>query len=47
MITFPWDDVRVTFLLQVSMILGFFLIGSKKLPGSPPGKCPMKSALAA
>ena len=36
MITFPWDDVRVTFLLQVSMALSlFFLIGSKKIHGLP------------
>ena len=45
MITFPWDAVGVTFLLQVSMVLRFFLIGSKKLP--PLCRCPMKSALAA
>ena len=36
LITFPWGDVRVIFLLQVSIVLNFvFLIGSKKLPGSP------------
>ena len=45
MITFPWDDVRVIFLLQVSIVLNpVFLIGSKKLPGSPLCICPMKSA---
>ena len=44
-ITFPWDDVRVIFLLQVSIVLNFvFLIGSKKLPVSPLCRCPMKSA---
>ena len=48
MITFSWDDVRVIFLLQVSIVLSFiFLIGSKKLPGSPLCRCPMKSVLAA
>ena len=48
MITYPSDDVRVIFLLQVSIVLGFvFLIGSKKLAGSSLCRCPMKSALAA
>ena len=43
--TFPGDDVRVTFLLQVTMGLSFFfLIGSKKLHGSPLCMCPMESA---
>ena len=47
-ITFPCDDVRVTFLLQGSMVLSvFFLIGSTKLPGSPLCRRPMKSHLAA
>ena len=45
MITFPWDDVRVIFLLQVSIVFCFvFLIVSKKLPDSPLCRCPMKSA---
>ena len=44
MITFPWGDVRVIFLWQVSIDLSFiFLMESKKLPGSPLCKCPMKS----
>ena len=48
MITFPWDDVSVIFMLQVSIVLSFvFLIGSKKLSGYSLCRCPMKSVLAA
>ena len=47
MITFPWDDVTVIFLLQVSVVLSFvFLIESKKLPVSLLCMCPMKSAFS-
>ena len=45
--TFPWEDVRVTFLLQASMVLSlFFLVWLKKLVGSPFCMRLMKSALA-
>ena len=45
MITFPWDHVKVIFLLRISIVLSFvFLIGSQKLPSSPLCWCPMKSA---
>lgn len=47
LVTFPCEDVRVTFLLQASMVLSFFFSGSKKLPGSPLCRHLMKSALAA
>ena len=42
------NDVRVTFLLQVSMVLTvFFLIWSNKLTGSPLCRFSMKLVLAA
>ena len=46
--TFSWDDVRVTFLLQVSMSMNcFMLTGTRKLLDFPFCRRPMNAALAA